>query len=75
MRQALVGVQRTDRNAAFGTCLPSGALHWEREFRYGKPAGTWRSWWENGQPRTECHYFGPDVEQNIALISEQPLFD
>jgi len=49
---------------------PSGALHWEREFRYGKPAGVWRSWWENGQPRTECYYFGPDVERTMTFWRE-----
>jgi len=49
---------------------PSGALHWEREFRYGKPSGVWRSWWENGQPRTECYYFGPDVERTMTFWRE-----
>lgn len=49
---------------------PSGALHWEREFRYGKPSGVWRSWWENGKPRTECYYFGPDVERTMTFWRE-----
>jgi hypothetical protein len=49
---------------------PSGALHYEREFRYGKPVGVWRSWWENGNPRTECYYFGPDVERTMTFWRE-----
>lgn len=49
---------------------PGGALHWEREFRYGKPTGIWRSWWENGKPRTECYYFGPDVERTMTFWRE-----
>ena len=49
---------------------PGGALHWEREFRYGKPSGVWRSWWENGQPRTECYFFGPDVERTMTFWRE-----
>jgi hypothetical protein len=49
---------------------PSGALHWEREFRFGKPSGVWRSWWENGRPRTECYYYGPEVERTMSFWRE-----
>jgi len=49
---------------------PEGALHWEREFRYGKPSGVWRSWWDNGKPRTECYYFGPEVERTMSFWRE-----
>jgi antitoxin component YwqK of YwqJK toxin-antitoxin module len=49
---------------------PGGALHWEREFRYGKPTGVWRSWYENGKPRTECFYFGPEVERTMTFWRE-----
>jgi len=48
----------------------SGGLHWEREFRYGKATGIWRSWWENGNPRTECFYLGPDVERTMSFWRE-----
>lgn len=49
---------------------PDGALHFEREFRYGKPTGVWRSWYENGKPRTECYYFGPQVERTMTFWRE-----
>ncbi len=48
----------------------NGALHWEREFRFGKPTGIWRSWYENGHPRTECFYLGPDVERTMTFWRE-----
>jgi len=47
-----------------------GALQWEREFRYGKPNGPWRSWYENGNPCTECFYLGPDVERTMTFWRE-----
>jgi hypothetical protein len=49
---------------------PSGELQWEREFRYGKPTGIWRSYWQNGKPRTECFYLGPDVERTMSFWRE-----
>jgi hypothetical protein len=48
----------------------NGSLHYEREFRFGKPTGVWRSWWDNGKPRTECSYFGPDVERTMSFWRE-----
>ena len=50
--------------------FPDGTLHWEREFRYGKPTGAWRSYWENGKPRTECFYLGPEVERTMTFWRE-----
>ena len=47
--------------------FPDGTLQWEREFRYGKPTGAWRSWYENGKPRTECFYLGSDVERTMTF--------
>lgn len=31
----------------------NGAKEHEREYREGEPVGTWRSWWPNGNPRSE----------------------
>ena len=50
--------------------FPNGTMHWEREFRFGKPTGAWRSWYENGNPRTECFYLGPDVERTMSFWRE-----
>ena len=50
--------------------FPDGTLHWEREFRYGKPTGAWRSYWENGRPRTECFYLGPEVVRTMTFWRE-----
>ena len=50
--------------------FPNGKLHWEREYRYGKPTGAWRSFYENGQERTECFYLGPDVPRTMTFWRE-----
>ena len=50
--------------------FPNGQLEWEREFHYGKPTGAWRSYWSNGNPRTECYYLGPDVERTMTFWRE-----
>jgi antitoxin component YwqK of YwqJK toxin-antitoxin module len=50
--------------------FPDGSLWWEREFHYGKPTGIWRSYWENGKPRTECFYLGADVERTMTFWRE-----
>jgi hypothetical protein len=47
-----------------------GSPWWEREFRYGKPTGVWRSYWANGNRRTECFYLGPDVERTMTFWRE-----
>jgi hypothetical protein len=40
----------------------SGAKQWSREFDHGKPKGAWRSWYEDGQPRSECFFADPSVD-------------
>ena len=49
---------------------PSGAKHWERDWKRGKPIGAWRSWHENGHPRSECFYRGPDVDATMTFWHE-----
>jgi hypothetical protein len=41
---------------------PSGALQWSREFDHGQPKGIWRSWYEDGQPRSESFFGDPSVD-------------
>ena len=50
--------------------FPSGAKSWEREFKRGKPIGAWRSWHENGNPRSECFYRGPDADATMSFWHE-----
>lgn len=50
--------------------FPDGSPWWEREFRYGKPTGVWRSYWPNGNKRTECFYLGPDIERTMSFWRE-----
>lgn len=34
----------------------SGATEYERHWTHGAPAGTWKSWWENGTLRSQCEF-------------------
>ena len=38
------------------TWYPSGAKEWERRFKNGEPVGTWKSWYEDGQARSEATF-------------------
>jgi hypothetical protein len=38
-----------------------GKLEWEREFEDGEPTGVWRSWYENGSPRSEATFGSADL--------------
>lgn len=41
---------------------PSGAKQWSREFDHGEPKGAWRSWYEDGEPRSESFFGDPSVD-------------
>jgi hypothetical protein len=41
------------------TWYPSGALEWDRAFDHGRPAGAWRSYFEDGGRRSECFFGAP----------------
>jgi antitoxin component YwqK of YwqJK toxin-antitoxin module len=45
----------------------SGVKQWEREYKYGKPYGAWRSWYESGKPRSECFYGDPEVDTRMTF--------
>ncbi len=45
----------------------SGVKQWEREYKYGKPFGAWRSWYDNGKPRSECFYGDPEVDTRMTF--------
>jgi len=40
----------------------NGALEWSREFDHGQPKGAWRSWYQDGQPRSECFFGDASVD-------------
>jgi hypothetical protein len=40
----------------------SGSKEWSREFDHGQPKGAWRSWYEDGKPRSECFFGDPNVD-------------
>ena len=44
-----------------------GTKEWEREWDHGKPSGVWRSWYENGQMRSECFFAGPKQERVMTF--------
>ena len=46
---------------------PSGGKHWEREYAEGRPFGAWRSWYENGNPRSESFFGAPDVDTQMTF--------
>jgi hypothetical protein len=45
----------------------NGVKQWEREYKYGKPYGAWRSWYESGKPRSECFYGDPEVDTRMTF--------
>jgi antitoxin component YwqK of YwqJK toxin-antitoxin module len=47
-----------------------GSKEWEREWERGKPAGLWRSWYANGQLRSELFYAGPIEERPMTFWFE-----
>ena len=46
---------------------PSGAKQWEREYHEGEPRGAWRSWYEDGTPRSEAFFAGAGVETTMTF--------
>jgi hypothetical protein len=40
----------------------NGKLEWSREFDHGQPHGAWRSWYQDGKPRSECFFGDPNVD-------------
>lgn len=47
-----------------------GTKEWEREWDQGRPAGVWRSWYANGQMRSEVFYAGPKEERPMTFWFE-----
>ncbi len=47
-----------------------GSKEWERGWDHGKPAGVWRSWFANGQMRSEVFYEGPTEERPMTFWFE-----
>jgi antitoxin component YwqK of YwqJK toxin-antitoxin module len=47
-----------------------GTKEWEREWDHGKPAGMWRSWYANGQMRSEVFFEGPAEERPMTFWFE-----
>lgn len=47
-----------------------GSREWEKEWDKGEPAGAWRSWYANGQLRSECFYSGAGVERTLSFWHE-----
>ena len=47
-----------------------GTKEWEREWDQGKKSGLWRSWYANGQMRSEVFYAGPKEERPMTFWFE-----
>jgi len=47
-----------------------GSKEWERGWDRGKPAGVWRSWYANGQMRSEVFFEGPAEERPMTFWFE-----
>jgi hypothetical protein len=47
-----------------------GSKEWEREWDHGKPTGQWRSWYPNGQLRSEVFFAGPREERPMTFWFE-----
>lgn len=44
-----------------------GTKEWEREWDHGKPTGLWRSWYSNGQMRSEVFFAGAEEERPMTF--------
>jgi hypothetical protein len=44
-----------------------GTKEWEREWDHGQPTGAWRSWFPNGQMRSEVFYAGKAEERAMTF--------
>jgi hypothetical protein len=47
-----------------------GSKEWERGWNRGKPAGVWRSWYANGNMRSEVFFEGPSEERPMTFWFE-----
>ena len=64
----IASVDRPTRKHGPETILrKDGTKEWEREWSDGKPSGAWRSWYANGQMRSECFFAGPAEERPMTL--------
>jgi hypothetical protein len=44
----------------------TGSKQWSREFDHGQPKGVWRSWYQDGAPRSECFFGDPAVDTTMT---------
>ncbi len=64
------GNQPTKRHGRETVLRKDGTREWERGWDHGRPAGVWRSWYENGQMRSEVFYEGPSEERPMTFWFE-----
>ncbi|MBK7643223.1 MAG: hypothetical protein IPJ19_09255 [Planctomycetes bacterium] len=62
-----VGDKPSRKHGKESVMRPDGSKEWERDWDHGQPAGVWRSWYANGQMRSECFFDGPTQERPMTF--------
>jgi antitoxin component YwqK of YwqJK toxin-antitoxin module len=65
-----VGTEPSRKHGKETVLRKDGTKEWERDWNRGKPAGVWRSFYANGQMRSEVFYDGPNEERPMTFWFE-----